>query len=128
MLLAASIIAAAGVGWWQWEQSWEELESHLSRRSVEAVQPPITVPAEVMQRLLVHKVEPTLPRGSKITGVAILDAVIGRDGSVVSLRPVSGADALTRAAMDSIQWWRFEPYRQNGVPVEVQTTLAVEFR
>lgn len=128
MLLAASIIAAVGVGWWQWEQSWDELESHLSGRSAEAAQPPIVVPAEVMQRLLVHKVDPLSPRGSRITGVAVLDAVIGRDGSVVSLRPVSGADVLTRAAMDSVQWWRFEPYRQNGVAVEVETTLAVEFR
>jgi periplasmic protein TonB len=54
--------------------------------------------------------------------------VIGRDGSVISLRPVSGADVLTRTAMDSVRWWRFEPYRLNGAPVEVETSLAIEFR
>jgi outer membrane biosynthesis protein TonB len=128
MLVAASVIVAAGVGWWQWEQSWEELESHLPGRAVEAAQPPVPVSAEVMQRLLVHKVVPISPRGARVTGVAVLAAVIGRDGTVVSLRSVSGPEVLTRAAMDSVQWWRFEPYRQKGTPVEVETTLAVEFR
>jgi len=32
MLLAASVIVAAGVGWWQWEQGWQELESRLPGR------------------------------------------------------------------------------------------------
>jgi hypothetical protein len=128
MLLVASVIAAAGVGWWQWEQSWQELESHLPGRAVQAAQPPVAVPQDVMQRLLVHKVEPMTPAGMRVTGVAVLVAVIGRDGSVISLRPVSGPDVLTRAAMDSVQWWKFEPYRQNGDPVEVETTVAVDFR
>jgi outer membrane biosynthesis protein TonB len=126
MLLAASVIVACGVGWWQWEQSWQELESHLPGRAVEAAQPAAAVPADVMLQLLVHKVEPR--GGMKVPGVAVLAAVIGRDGSVISLRPVSGPDVLTRAAMDSVQWWKFEPYRQKGEPVEVETTLAIEFR
>jgi outer membrane biosynthesis protein TonB len=128
MLLVTSVIVAAGVGWWQWEQSWQELESHLPGRAVEAAQAPVAVPADVMQHLLVHRVEPMSPGGRKVGGVAVLAAVIGRDGSVMSLRPVSGPDVLTRAAMDSVQWWKFEPYRLNGTPIEVETTLAVEFR
>ncbi len=128
MLLAASIIAAAGVGWWQWEQAWQELESHPSTRSVEANQLPVAVPAEVMQHLLVHRVEPMLPGRPRAAGLAVLAARIGRDGSVTSLRPVSGPDVLTRAAMDAVQWWKFEPYRLNGEPVDVETTVAVEFR
>lgn len=127
MLLAASVIVAAGVGWWQWEQGWEELESRLPVRSEEIVQPPLAVGFEVMQRLLVHKVDPVAPAG-KVTGVAVVTAVVGRDGSVISVRPVSGPEVLTSAAMDSVQWWKFEPYRQKGVPVEVETSLAIEFR
>jgi outer membrane biosynthesis protein TonB len=127
MLLAASVIVAGGVGWWQWEQGWQELESHLRGRAVETDQPTVAVPADVMLRLLVHKVEP-MARVNRVSGVAVLAAVIGRDGSVIHLRPVSGPDILTRAAMDSVQWWKFEPYRQNGGPVEVETTFAIEFR
>jgi hypothetical protein len=127
-VLAASVIAAAAVGWWQWEQAWQQLESRLPGQKVEAVHSPRQVDWEVMQRLLVHDVPiPTLP-GARRKGVAVLSAVIGRDGSVSSLRPISGPDSLMRAAMDSVQWWKFEPYRVNGAPVEVETTLAVEFR
>lgn len=128
MLLAASVIVVGGVGWWQWEQSWRELESRLQDPSVEAAPAPISVPPDVMQRLLIHKVDPVVPRGSRIRGVVVLSALIGHDGSVTNLRPISGPDALTQAAMDSVQWWKFEPYRQNGAPADVQTTLAVEFR
>jgi len=60
--------------------------------------------------------------------VAVLDAVIGIDGSVVSLRPVSGPHILTRAAMDAVQWWRFEPYRLDGQVTEAETTIAIQFR
>lgn len=126
MVLAASVIVAGAVGWWQWEEGWQELESRLPGHSVEAIQPAVAVPQEVMLRLLVHRVE---PRGvTKATGVAVLAAVIGRDGSVISLRPVSGPDILTRAAMDALQWWKFEPYRKNGQAVAVETTFAIEFR
>ena len=126
MVLAASIIVVGAVGWWRWEQGWQELESRLPGRSVEVTRPTVAVPQEVMLRLLVHKVEPR--GGMKATGVAVLAAVIGRDGSVLSLRPVSGSDVLTRAAMDALQWWKFEPYRQNGQAVDVETTFAIEFR
>jgi hypothetical protein len=129
MLLAASVIVAAGVGWWQWEQGWQELESRLPGRSFQvSPQAPVVVGFEVMQRLLVHKVDPVAPAGGKVRGVAVVSAVIGRDGSVVNVVPVSGPEPLIRSAMDSIQWWKFEPYRQNGVPVEVETSLAIEFR
>jgi TonB family protein len=126
MVLAASIIVVGAVGWWRWEQGWQELESRLPGRSVEVTRPTVAVPQEVMLRLLVHRVEPR--GGMKATGVAVLAAVIGRDGSVISLRPVSGSDVLTRAAMDALQWWKFEPYRQNGQAVDVETTFAIEFR
>ena len=126
VVLAACVIVAGAVGWWQWEQGWQELESRLPGQRIEVPQPAVAVSQEVMLRLLVHKVEPR--GGMKLTGVAVLDAVIGSDGSVISLRPVSGPDILTRAAMDALQWWKFEPYRQNGQAVAVETKFAIEFR
>jgi len=30
--------------------------------------------------------------------------------------------------MDSVLWWKFDPYQLNGEPVEVETTVAVDFR
>jgi hypothetical protein len=125
-VLAASVIVAAAVGWWQWQQAWQEIESHLPGRRVEAVQSPMQVSWEVMQGFVQHQSAiPPVP--ARMKGMAVLTAVIGRDGSVVRLRPVSGPDVLTRTAMESVQWWKFEPYRVNGTPVEVETSLAVDF-
>jgi outer membrane biosynthesis protein TonB len=30
--------------------------------------------------------------------------------------------------MDAMRWWRFKPYRVDGQPVVVETTMAVEFK
>jgi len=131
MLLIASVIVATGVGWWRWEQAWQELESRLPGRTAAIPQSRVSVPTEEMLRLVVHKVDPVYPDvagKARVKGLAVLDAVVGTDGTVISLRPVSGPDILTRAAMDSVQWWKFEPYRVNGQPVEAETTIAVQFQ
>jgi periplasmic protein TonB len=41
---------------------------------------------------------------------------------------VSGPSMLTAAALSAIQQARYDPYRLNGEPVEVQTTINVIFR
>jgi protein TonB len=60
--------------------------------------------------------------------MVVLDAVIAPDGSVKSLRPLSGPDLLAQSATEAVRAWRFEPYLSSGSPVEVETTIAVEFR
>jgi TonB family protein len=126
------VAIAAGVGWWRWNRGWEELESDLkNRQASSAEKPPAQVSAEVMEKLLVHKVEPTYPadaRKENLQGIIALDIVVGQDGSVVSMRALNGPDVLARAAMDALRWWKFEPYRVNGEPVVVETTVAVEFK
>jgi TonB family protein len=130
-ILATALLLIGGLGWWHWHTAWSELESQLPSSQPRPQQPPPTVPAEVMQTLLTHKVEPIYPeaaRQAKIQGVVVLDAVVAADGSVIEVHPVSGPDQLTPAAVDAVKWWRFQPYRINGQPIEVQTRLAVDFR
>lgn len=125
-----------GLGWWQWYRAWNELESGIQSHRPQAHQPRLQaprtqVPAEVMENLITHKIDPIYPddaRQAKVQGVVVLDTVIGADGSVVELHPVSGPDALAPAALDAVKWWRFQPYLVNGQPVPVETTIAVEFR
>jgi TonB family protein len=132
-LIACLLIAiAAALFWWKWNRAWEELESGLkSPATAAAEKPPVQVPAEVMQKLLVHRVEPVYPaeaRKENLQGLIALDIVVGRDGSVQNMRPLNGPDVLARAAMDALRWWKFEPYRVNGEPAVVETTVAVEFK
>jgi protein TonB len=122
----------AGVFWWRWNRGWDELE--LGSRNLELVfaeKPRMQVPADVMEKLLVHRVPPSYPaeaRRANLQGIIALDIVVGSDGSVVSTRPLNGPDVLAHAAMDALRWWKFEPYRVNGEPTAVETTVAVEFK
>jgi protein TonB len=126
------LAAVAALFWWKWNRSWEELESGLKNsESVAADKPAVQVPAEVMQKLLVHRVEPLYPaeaRKQNLQGIIAVDIVVGRDGSVISMRALNGPEVLARAAMDALRWWKFEPYRINGEPSVAETTMAVEFK
>lgn len=126
------LLAAASALWWRWNREWNELESGLKpQAAARAEKPQAQVPAEVMERLLVHRVQPAYPaeaRKENLQGVIALDIVVGRDGSVLNMRALNGPEILARAAMDGLRWWKFAPYRVNGEPAVVETTVAVEFK
>jgi TonB family protein len=129
-MAAFIVVIAAGVGWWRWERSWQELENRLMGAVVLPRSERLHVPAELMQQRLVHKVEPVYPedaREGNIQGVVVMQVEVGRDGNVISVRPVSGPEILTPAATEAVRWWQFEPYIVKGQAVEVETTLGVEF-
>ena len=132
VLLLLAAIAGGAFWWWRWNRGWEELESGLGNPEVvSAEKPQAQVAAEVMEKLLVHRVEPAYPaeaRKADMQGVIALDIIVGRDGSVVGMHALNGPDVLARAAMDALRWWKFEPYRVNGEPAVVETTVAVEFK
>jgi TonB family protein len=126
------LLSAAAICWWRWNRAWEDLEFGLrSDQAGTAEKPRAQVAAEVMQKLLVHRVEPVYPteaRKEGLEGTIALDIVVGRDGAVLSMHALNGPDVLARAAMDALRWWKFEPYRINGEPAVVETTVAVEFK
>jgi TonB family protein len=126
-----AILIFGGLGWWNWDRGWHELEAQLPPAQTPLGLSATYVPAQEMESRLVHKIEPIYPeaaRQAKAQGVVVLDAVIGTDGTVVDLRAVSGPDELAAAAVDAVKWWRFRPWVLNGQAVAVKTRLAVEFR
>jgi TonB family protein len=130
-IVLAGVLLLGTVGWWYWRQAWGELESQIPASQPLAQQPPTVVPAETMQSLITHKVEPIYPEAAKqanIQGVVVLEVSIGPDGTVLDVRDVSGPNQLIPAATDAVKWWRFQPYRVNGEPVQVKTTFALDFR
>jgi protein TonB len=130
IFLLASIVILLAVLRWRWDRGWEELEAGL-HLAEPAEQPETQVSAEVMQRLVTHRVDPEYPeaaRSGHLQGIVIADVVIGRDGSVLSVHPISGPEVFTQPAAEALRWWRFEPYRQDGRPIVVATTVAVEFK
>jgi TonB family protein len=131
LLVSTAILLA--VLWWRWNRGWEDLESGLPRneKTVDPERPQAQVPAEVMEKLVTHRVDPEYPpaaRPAKLQGVIVLDVVVGRDGSVTDVRALNGPELLAQAAMEALRWWRFEPYRVDGKAIVVETKVAMEFK
>jgi protein TonB len=70
---------------------------------------------------------PPLARQARIQGRVVLHAIIDKDGRVSELQVVSGHPLLVRSALDAVQNWRYQPTVLNGEPVEVDTTIDVNF-
>jgi TonB family protein len=90
----------------------------------------IRVSAGVVAGLLISKVNPVYPPDAKAAGMqgsVVLRAMIGKDGTVEALQVVSGLPALTPSALDAVKQWTYKPYLLNGQPVEVDTTITVNY-
>jgi protein TonB len=70
---------------------------------------------------------PQMARIAHIQGDVILQATISKTGTVENLRGVSGHPILIQAALDAVRQWKYKPYVLNGEPVEVETTIKVQF-
>lgn len=128
-VLVSLLVVLAGLAWWRWQRSWHELEAQASV----ALAPgsPLRVSPEIMEKRILYKEAPVYPEAARragTQGMVVLDAVIGADGTVRRVRAVSGGDLLAQSAADALQSWKFEPYQIGGKPVEVETTITVEFR
>ena len=130
-VLAAFTVALAGIGWWQWQNAWNELEGDAFVTAEPRSGLPLRVPPETMDRQVVYKVDPLYPdaaRQAGMQGLVVLNAVIAPDGTVKRLRPVAGPGLLAQSALDAVRSWRYTPYRSGGQAVEVETTISVDFR
>ncbi len=130
-VLAAFTVALAGLGWWQWQNAWNELEGDGPVTAESRPGLPPRVSPELMDRQIVYKVDPVYPdaaRRAGMQGLVVLDAVIAPDGTVKRLRPVAGPGLLAQSALDAVQSWRYMPYRSGSQAVEVETTISVDFR
>ena len=131
LTLALLLLASSGaLAAWKWRREWRKLESRISLAASTATAPQVRIPEETMQKLLTYRVEPSLSGAEQKTAVhgsVTIDAVIGKDGGVRDLHSLSGPEPLAQAALDAVRGWRFEPYRIRGKPVDVETTLTVQF-
>jgi len=91
----------------------------------------VRVSAAVEEQLLIHKTSPVYPPEAKakhIEGTVTLAIIVDKQGGVIDLKSVSGDPVLVPAAMSAVKQWRYEEYVLDGHPVEVETTVQVNFR
>ena len=92
----------------------------------------LRIGGEVQAPKIIEKVQPVYPEKAKaagIDGTVILHAVISKDGNPYSLRVMNNQidPDLARAAVEAVSKWRYRPTLLNGEPVEVDTTIMVNF-
>jgi TonB family protein len=92
---------------------------------------PVRIGGQVAQSNLITKVQPVYPvaaKAARTQGTVELDAVISKDGIPVELRVVSSPSGdLSEASLEAVRQWRYRPTLLNGEPVEVTTTIIVNF-
>jgi protein TonB len=96
------------------------------------VAPPktVVVSAGVAGGLLTQKTAPVYPEIAKkahVSGTVVLKATISKTGIIENVHVVSGPSMLTQAALDAVRTWRYKPYKLNNDPVEIETTINVNF-
>ncbi|MGB6475082.1 MAG: M56 family metallopeptidase [Candidatus Sulfotelmatobacter sp.] len=94
--------------------------------------PPLPLDSGVQSAKILTKVTPSYPAAAKearVQGAVTLDAIIGVDGKPLALR-VRNAEVdpqLARAAVESVSQWRYRPTLVNNEPIEIATTVVVNF-
>jgi periplasmic protein TonB len=70
---------------------------------------------------------PAIARAARIQGTVIVEATISKTGAVINAHAISGPPMLIQAALAAIEQARYQPYKLSGEPVEVETTINVQF-
>ena len=92
---------------------------------------PIHISSAEAESHLVLRSSPSAPpeaQAARISGTVILEVAISPSGEIDSVRIVSGHPILARRAVETVRGWKYKPFVKNGVPVDVTTEVAVEFK
>jgi len=77
-----------------------------------------------------RKVAPIYPdraRAYDISGTVMVQALIDREGRVVTTKVVESIPALDEASVEAVKQWRFKPATANGAPVAVWVAIPVRY-
>lgn len=102
-------------------------------RSVVTVTVPLTVNLEPDEatRYLVDRVAPVYPPDAKVAriqGTVSLSITIDTDGSVKSIKEISGSHELIAAATAAVRQWRYKPVVFRGQAREATTVVDLVFK
>jgi TonB family protein len=92
---------------------------------------PVALSEDLSRGLLLQKVLPSYPEQAiraRLQGPVVLQAWIGRDGTIQDLKLIRGSFLLGQAAYQAVKQWRYQPYLVNGRAVEAQTFVTVDFK
>lgn len=88
-----------------------------------------TVYVEVLPKPT-RRVPPVFPPAAiqmDLSGIVLVQALVGRDGEVKDAFVVSGHPVLRDDALEAIWQWKFKPAMANGEPIPVWVAIPVRF-
>jgi protein TonB len=92
---------------------------------------PVRIGGQITTPALVRRVEPTYPEVAAlahVTGVVILEATVGADGCVESVKVLrSRHPLLDKAAHEAVMQWQYSPLVLNGIPTPFVLTVTFTF-
>ena len=89
----------------------------------------LRVSSGIAEGLVRYKVNPEYPKEARknhIQGDVVLQVTIDKSGNV-TIESVQGEPILADAAVHAVKQWKYRPYMLNREPVEVATTVRVQF-
>ena len=93
----------------------------------------IRVGGNVQAARLIQQSKPAYPEDLQqagVQGTVVIDAIISKQGDIIATKVVSTAvdSRLAQLALDAVQQWKYQPTLLNGEPVEVMTTIEIDYR
>jgi TonB family protein len=91
---------------------------------------PVVVPEKTALDHVAARVEPrylAVPNAQPVQGTAIVDVVVGSNGRLQVVRPVSGDPRLLVSAAKAVRKWRFTPLVRNGQSVSFESHITFHF-
>jgi TonB family protein len=88
-------------------------------------------PAYAAAGRLIKKVDPIYPAtaaNAHLQGDVIVELTIGKDGVPKDVKVACGPDVFGIYAIDAVSQWRWEPYRIDGVAVDMESRVGVHFQ
>jgi protein TonB len=92
---------------------------------------PVRIGGQLTAPALLKRVEPIYPdlaSAAQLTGLVILEATVGADGCVESVRVLrSRHPFLDKAAVDALKQWQYTPLVLNAIPTPFVLTVTFNF-
>jgi TonB family protein len=95
---------------------------------------PVALPArptsELVPATLISRTTPVYPaiaRQMGTYGAVLMNVTISPQGSVTTVRVISGATQLRQAAVSAVRLWRYKPALLNGQPAESTADVQINF-
>ena len=108
----------------------QETTSRTFTEALQAGDPPVRVGGNIRTPTKIRNVSPVYPaeaQAARVSGMVIIEAIIGTDGRVTDARVLRSIPMLDEAAMEAVRQWEFTPTLLNGAPVRVIMTVTVNF-